>query len=268
MSSCSPFSKKENSDTSKVVAMAFGEKLFIEDITELSEPLLSKQDSQKIIFNYAKNWALEKTMIEKAKNNLSLAKRKEIEARAKAYDATLSVFEYEQQLIDQKMDTSISEIAMKTYYDKYLSNYKLDAPIIKFNLVRNFKPAQLPTLKKYINDQSNINELKRYAAENVLETYVEDKWKAISFLSNRIPDSIISKAQLMQKGGLFVIQKEDISILLYIKDVKNAGEVAPFDLVKPEIRTILLSQKKSAYIAKAKAEIFDKAIKKNKVNIY
>ena len=83
LNACGLYSKKSNEDLSMLVATAYGEKLHINEIPGLSEPLTSSQDSQAIILNYAKNWAAEKAMVNKAKDNLSLAKKNEISDRIK-----------------------------------------------------------------------------------------------------------------------------------------------------------------------------------------
>lgn len=267
-SSCGLFSNKKNEDKSKVVATAYGEDLLLEEIPGLSEPLISKQDSQTIIINYAKNWAAEKAILKKANDNLSLAKKDEISDRIKNYEASLAVFEYERQLIAQKMDTTISEKVLQDYYNQYIQQYKLENSIVKFSFVKNFETTQLPTLKNLITKREKEKELKHYVVENMLDAYLENEWKEFSFLRSRIPDSLISNAQLMQKGNLYVLNNENNSLLVWIKDIKSAGESAPFELVRNDIKNILLSQKKADYINKAKTEIFQNALKKNKVKIY
>ena len=268
LNACGLYSKKSNEDLSMLVATAYGEKLHINEIPGLSEPLTSSQDSQAIILNYAKNWAAEKAMVNKAKDNLSLAKKNEINDRIKTYESSLSVYEYERQLIAQKMDTTIPTKVLEDYYKKYFQNYTLESSIVKFSFIKNFETPQLPTLKSLITNTKKQKELKSFVLENVLDAYIEDEWKEFSFLRSRVPDSLASSTQLMQKGSLIEINKADISMLIWIKDIKTAGTAAPFEMVQDDIRNILLSQKKADYITKAKVEIFQKAIKKNKVKIY
>jgi hypothetical protein len=268
INACGLSPKKSSEDLSKVVATAYGEKLYISEIPGLSEPLTSSQDSQTIILNYAKNWAAEKAMINKAKDNLSLAKKDEISDRIKAYESSLSVYEYEKQLIAQKMDTTIPIKVLEDYYKKYFQNYTLESSIVKFSFIKNFESPQLPTLKSLITNKDKQKELKSFVLENVLDAYLEDEWKEFSFLRSRVPDSLATNNQLMQKGSLVVINKAEISMLIWIKDIKPAGTAAPFEMVQDDIRKIILGRKKAEYISKAKIEIFQKAIKKNKVKIY
>lgn len=266
--SCRIFSKKETSNSTSVVAEAYDQKLYLKDIPGLNNMMLTKTDSQQIIAEYANTWLNDQVMLKKANDHLSLAKKKDIELQAKKYETTLSIYEYEKELLLKDFDTSIAMSDLQKYYKDNTNSYSLEYPIVKFVLVKNFEKSQEAILKSMVLNQAKYPELKKYAMDHLLDYSADDSWKPLYLLRNSVPDSLIQDNQLQKTGTLFNIQKEGISILLYIKDVKLQGQPAPYDLVAGEIRSILLNQKKADFIKNSRKELMEKEIKKKKVKIY
>ncbi|MBX7227599.1 MAG: hypothetical protein K1X55_16310 [Chitinophagales bacterium] len=266
--SCRIFSKKETSNSASVVAEAYDQKLYLKDIPGLNNMMLTKTDSQQIIAEYANTWLNDQVMLKKANDHLSLAKKKDIELQAKKYETTLSIYEYEKELLLKDFDTSIAMSDLQKYYKDNTNSYSLEYPIVKFVLVKNFEKSQEAILKSMVLNQTKYPELKKYAMDHLLDYSADDSWKPLYLLRNSVPDSLIQDNQLQKTGTLFNIQKEGISILLYIKDVKLQGQPAPYDLVAGEIRSILLNQKKADFIKNSRKELMEKEIKKKKVKIY
>lgn len=266
--SCRIFSKKETNNSALVVAEAYDQKLYLNDIPGLDNLMLTKSDSQRIVADYANIWLNDQVMLKKANDHLSLSKKKDIELQARKYETTLSIYEYEKELLLKDFDTSIAVEDLQKYYKDNTNSYSLEYPIVKFVLVKNFEKSHEAILKSMVLNQAKYPELKKYAMDNLLDCSAEDSWKPLYMLRNSVPDSLIQNEQLQKKGTLFNIQKDGTSIMLYVRDIKLQGQPAPYDLVSEEIRSILLNQKKADFIKNTRKTLVEKEIKKKKVKLF
>ena len=266
--SCRIFSKKETNNSALVVAEAYDQKLYLNDIPGLDNLMLTKSDSQRIVADYANIWLNDQVMLKKANDHLSLSKKKDIELQARKYETTLSIYEYEKELLLKDFDTSIAVEDLQKYYKDNTNSYSLEYPIVKFVLVKNFEKSHEAILKSMVLNQAKYPELKKYAMDNLLDCSAEDSWKPLYMLRNSVPDSLIQNEQLQKKGTLFNIQKDGTSIMLYVRDINLQGQPAPYDLVSEEIRSILLNQKKADFIKNTRKTLVEKEIKKKKVKLF
>ncbi len=56
--------------------------------------------------------------------------------------------------------------------------------------------------------------------------------------------------------------------LLNIKEYGLTGSVAPFEYAKPQVREVLMNQKRAAYLKEFKNDLYQKAVKDNKIEYY
>ena len=131
-SSCDYLSVLEKEEqTSEVVAVVNSEKLFKEDLKGILPNNFSKEDSLIIVNSYIQDWAIKKLLLKEAANNNSSESLENINKLVQDYKESLLINNYKEQLINQKLDTLISDQEIEEYYLANNENFKLNEVLVK-----------------------------------------------------------------------------------------------------------------------------------------
>ena len=111
--SCDLFKIKKETSAKEIVAIVNTEKLFKTDFINILPKNIHKIDSHVMAKSYIHDWAINKLLLEKAKNNSSSQTMNQINGLVKDYKESLLINNYKEQLIKQKLDTVITEEELK-----------------------------------------------------------------------------------------------------------------------------------------------------------
>ena len=119
LSSC-----KDQYDTSdEVVVRVYNDVMLRSDLAAKMPYGQSDADSTRLADQIIKNWINTKTVLNFAERNLSDS-QKDFSKQLQEYRNSLVVYAYERELINQKLDTVISDREMRTYYEGNIENFK------------------------------------------------------------------------------------------------------------------------------------------------
>lgn len=218
---------------------------------------------------FIENWVKEKLLLQKALENLS-QNTANFEKQLENYRNSLLIYNFENQLINQKLDTVVSERELKKYYAANINNYKLREAITKAIFVAS------------LNSAPNTDSLHQWIYED-LQYYKED---LISFCSQFAIachlDTVewIPLAKIKEIGKLTADKKLNLTVgenliqdslrTMHIDafEIREKGETAPFSWVKGELKSIILNKRKIELIANVKQEIYESATLKKEYEIY
>ena len=91
-------------------------KLFKTDFIDVLPKNIHKIDSQVLAKSYIQDWAINKLLLEKAKNNSSSQTMSQINDLVKGYKESLLINNYKEQIVKQKLDTIVTEKELEEYY--------------------------------------------------------------------------------------------------------------------------------------------------------
>ncbi len=77
---------------------------------------ISDADSAVFVQNYINKWAKKELMFQKAEDNITTELKNEIEKQLEETRINLVIYEYQRQMMLQKMDTVISDEELENYY--------------------------------------------------------------------------------------------------------------------------------------------------------
>ena len=119
--------KNKQDQEQRVPVAKVGNIIFYYDqIPRLLQPGLSPTDSTAIIQNYINGWAKKQLLYLKAVENLSPDFKNEIEKQLQETRTNLVIYQYQRQMMLEKMDTAITEEELKSYYTTNEKNFKLN----------------------------------------------------------------------------------------------------------------------------------------------
>jgi hypothetical protein len=258
-----------NNEKGRVIASVNEKDLLLSQV--LKDMPNQIEDSTFFVEKYMNDWIRKQLMIYHAEINLS-SDIQNYEKQIEDYRASLLIYAYQQELINQNFDTSISYTQVESYYNQYKDEFKLSKNIFKgrFIVVEKFAP-QLKNLNKwYKSDKENsILDLTDYCQQFAKEYYLEDdKWQYFSVFNNKLPQYIKDDDYFLQNTKGVVFEDENLRYYVFVKDFKINESVSPLELEQDKIRNVLLNKNKIEYLRQLEDELYQNGIALKKIKIH
>lgn len=261
--SCNKQDKSENA-----IARVYDQYLYEEDIPEKSNKNLTKEDSILLRNNFINAWATEQLLLNKAKINIE-DENDEIKKLVDNYRKELLIDKYKQAVIQQDLDTVITEVDINKYYENNKSIYKLNEDLIQLKYI-HFN-SELKDKKKILNlfksnDKNNVNELINREFEFYSFNFNDSIWVSYKSVEKKLP--ILKEVNNLKKNQF--IQKEDSLgvYLIAVKNVLNRNDIAPQSYVTPLIKQMILHKRKLELTKKIEQTLVNDAINKKQFEQY
>lgn len=264
LSSCSFFER-----TDDILLARLGDsELHKSEITIPSS--LSGADSIAFVQQYIVNWAKEELILNKAQFNIN-ADALDIEKRLEAYKRSLLIHAYEQKLIEQQLDTLVTDSQIQRYYESHYQDYLLADTIARVMYLHLSSMApKLDSIKDLLFDRDSINfeAIEEYAHQYSKRYYYNEfEWLPWADLQKLVP--VKHENSLFDKDNYTMLVEDSLDVyLLRLLDVKEQGEIAPRMYVEEEIKSILLNQRKLKTIDVIQNKLFEDAKKSNQFETY
>ncbi len=178
--------------------------------------------------------------------------RKDKERQIRDYRNSLIIYEYQQQLIEQTLDTVITDSAIIEYYDRNKADFELKENIVKLSFVK--LPAHAPKLDNFAGDFRNMDESNRqkimdYTARHAANAFFEeDTWLAFNDVLKEIPITTYDQEAFLRNNRFIRLENEGYIYLVRIQDFRIKNDISPLNFEKSKIRNILLNQRKQKLI--------------------
>jgi len=270
LSSCSTFFKDETKKES--LARVGDTYLYKEDIEGLIPSGMSKRDSAAFVVNYINNWASKELLLGKSKINLPQEKLAAYNKLVSNYKTDLYTKAYLEALVQQSLDTVISESELKGFYSLEKENFKLREKLVQLRFVA------LPL--QFLNKQEIKTKLKNFKKEDkdYLDSiavqfkklhFNDSIWVSMSRLIEEIsPLTSINEDKYLKKSQFFELQDSMGVYLGKVNKVLYVNDIAPMSYVTPDIKQIIMNRRRRMQIKKIETEIIDEAIKEKEFEVY
>jgi hypothetical protein len=193
-----------NTQEQEPVAQVFDKVLTQQDLLEIIPENISGNDSIQFVQNFINNWIKEQVIIHKAELNLK-EEEKAFDKKLEEYRKSLLIYQYEKQLIAQKLDTNVSDAEIEQYYKDNPQNFELKENIIQgiYIKVRNEAP-NIDQLKKWLfyqyNDENKAN-IQEYITQFAEDFFINDStsWVQFSDVLKNIPIKPYNEEDFLKK---------------------------------------------------------------------
>ncbi len=173
--SCKP---KSSSPAEKAVARVGDSYLYLSEIKEVGSGSGPK-DSLELVRKYINNWIREMLVLQQAEKNLT-EDRKNFDKMVEDYRKSLITYQYESELVKQKLDTVVTDEEIENYYEQNKANFELKDNIIKVIYVKVRKNApKVEKVKEWYrsSDIKNRDALTGYCHQFAENFYLdENSW--------------------------------------------------------------------------------------------
>lgn len=263
--------EKKTEDKGEVIVSVYGKKLYKTDLENIVYEGISYNDSVVRAKFYIDKWVRNQLLIRQAENNLT-PEQLDFTKRLEEYRNSLVINKYETELINQNLDTEVTEDQIYDYYNNNSAEFRLNRDIVQLasvslpndskkkwvftKLFRDYDSLMVDSLTSLANQYAlgydfNIKEWRDF--EEVIDTYDLKIKDNKSFLNDK---------------KFFIVNNEDIYTLVKICSYRLIGDVSPCEMETDRIKYIILSNRKKELLEKLYDDLQTKAIQDNAFDVY
>ena len=251
---------------SQALATAYGEHLYIDDVSHLLATEHSALDSQHIIDKAVDNWLMDEILLREAKNKIGKTTR--ISNLLEDYERSLYIQELEARQLAENLDTSLTTAELDTFYNNTKSDWILNEPIIQFLFVKVPASTYDDTMKTLwkTEDLPALRSSLMSSEENICLLEV-DKWYYGSSLKNIRPSDLWKRIDL-SKTETYKYTDNNSQLLLKILGNMDKGSQAPKAIAYPLIKQRILHDRSLSYLKNWRKDQYQKEIRSKDIVIY
>lgn len=264
--SCSIKEKQETNRTPFLEVA--GKYLYKDEIDNIIPKNATLIDSANVADRYIQRWVTEILMYENANRNIS--NREKIDELVEEYRKSLIIHEYEQALVAQRLDTTVSEEEMKKFYEQYGNSMLSENDLIKGLLL--IVPKDAPQIEKVrewvrIADRNSVEKIEKYSLQNALSyDYFMQEWTDFSKILKKVPLSIENTREYLSSRRFDEITDSTKHYFIKISKATFMGEKEPYEIAKKRIKNTLLNKRKSDFIINFEKSMYNDAVEKGDIN--
>lgn len=245
--------------------------LYADEITPLLIEATGSEDSAQRVSAYINRWATQQLLIDQALINLPDEQLDEFNTLVNEYRTYLHTEAYKNAIIGRQMDSAISEIELRTYYEANKEIFKLNEDLLRVRFIQiDPQYSNLDEISRMFRryedeDKRRLDSLKiQFRSYNLNDSAWIRKQRFFTVLPTLAPD----QHALLKKTDFQQLQDSLGVYLIKINEVLHPNDRAPLSYVRPTIREILLNKRKLELIRQLETDLTQDAIETNKFEIY
>lgn len=268
-SACNSF--LNNNLGEEVVAEVGGEKLTKRQL-EMAIPSNVKQvDSISFAQNYIEKWVKNQLLLEKAEINLDRNTQRSIDLMIDNYRTSLMLFKYQQIIIQQKLDTIVTDEQVDEYYNFHSGNFKLDSSVVKSIYVQIPKALHdRNNVRRWIRSkkEDDIISLEDYCYQNARNFSMGEDWQYFGSILKDVPRRISNQDVFLQRNRYIETTDSLYAYYVAILEYRLTNDTTPVIFVKNQIHDILINHRKVKLIQDLENNIYNDAVDQKKFIIH
>lgn len=265
-------SDKEKSPERIPVAQVGKFILYYDEMPRLIQSGINETDSLALIQNYINKWAKRQLLLQKAEENLSPELKAEIVQQVEEARFNLVIYQYQRQMMLEKLDTTLAETELESYYSENEKSFTLSSNIVKALFVK--LPSDAPELEKIknlvrSNSQSDLQELETYCYE-FAEKFDDfnEEWVPMDRISVELRSDIENEENFLKRNTFFETSDSLSVYLVSIRDYRLRSSIAPFGYVRDDIKRIIWNNRRFNFLQSLENGIYNEALKEKNFKIY
>ncbi len=257
-------------DDDPPVARAGDKYLRLSELAQRIPDGLSERDSITLAQNYITKWVQQEILLEQAKNQLS-AGEQDFSTQLEEYRNSLLLFTLEQKIVEEQLDTGVSEDEIARYYQENRSQFELKGNIVKFDMVKVTKRSRnLREFRRLLKSANpdDFPALETYAEKNATDYWFAREWVAMNTLLDEMPLEVDNQALYLRRTSYAEAEDSLHIYLLRINDYRTTDSIPPLEFERGKIRNIILNARKLKLIEDKRVEMIEQAFREDEARIY
>jgi hypothetical protein len=246
--------------------------LYSDEIPKLIKRGVNDSDSSALFQNYINKWAKRQLLLQKAEDNLSPALKNEIENQLEETRANLVIYQYQRQMIEEKLDTVLTETELENYYAANEKSFILSSNIVKVLFIK--LPLETPDLNKIRTLARSNVPYDLQQLETICYQFAEkfddfnEEWVTMDRLSVELQQNIENEENFLKRNTFYETSDSTSAYLVSIRDYRLRYSLAPLEYVRDDIKRIIWNTRRFEFIQSLENGIYNEALKQNNFKIY
>ncbi len=252
-----------------LLAQVFDYKLYFEDVKDLIQGYSNAEDSIRQVKSLAEHWVRDRLILVEAEKNFP--KEANMNKLLEDYRQSLLRHFFEQRIIEERLDTVITENDLQRYYEANKEQHRLETGILRGYYFKIRKPQNrsdkiLTWWRTF--PQNHFEDVLAYAEQRARTNWSDSThWHEMHMLIQLFPEGTLSPQAIRSKQGIMK-EDRDYVYLLYPLEVYHERDIAPLSRVRPQAARYIIHQRELELLDRIKKEIYDRDIQNEQVKIF
>lgn len=254
-----------------LLAQVFDKRLYLSEVRAVLSPNLTSSDSILVQNAYIDRWIKENVILHEAEKNIPADLQ--IDKLVKDYQASLIMHQYEKSVVENLLDTIISDHELEAYYEENKSQYQLESTIVRCHLIKLPRNLQDRIIKKFENNwksnkKSDFLELVSLSNSYAKTYYLSDSiWYKLEVISQEMPQGSVNM-NAIRNNKVFQLTNDEYYYFLKILETKDKKEIAPLAFIQEQASKVILHKRKIALLEKLKDDLYQRATSRENIKLF
>lgn len=252
-----------------LLARVHNRELRLSELAGMFPPDATAADSTVVIGTFVNRWVRDAVLQVESERNLPADLN--VDRLVRDYRASLLRSNYENILVSERLDSTITQAELKDYYEQNKQQYQLEKPIIQCYFIK--VPYPTPEGERLrelwndgeIRDTAALNDYTNRFAELTLLN--DEAWYSLDEVARQLPEGTLTAGNARSKQE-FSQQDGQHRYFFRLLGFKNRLEIAPLEYVSDQARRVILHNRKTEVLKNAKEEIFQRELSRQNVETF
>lgn len=254
-----------------VVAECCGVRLYADELEGLVPPNTGKMDSLTQVNAFVDSWIRRQLMVHQAEINLT-PEQLDFSKQLQDYRTSLVIYAYETQMIEQYLDTVVSQEEIAEYYEDHKENFQLRSTMVKVAyVILDEDCKQAKEFKQLLSNRDTLDlpHLEMLAAHHAKSSFLDvDSWLRLDDLLTVVPLEIYNYESFFKKNRFVMFEKDDLVFMVRFEDYLLEKSVSPIEIEENGIKNIILLKRQKELLARMRSDLYEQAKKEKVFEIY
>jgi len=253
------------------VARVFEQYLYPSDLADAIPDGTSSNDSMILAKRYVDTWVKDQLMMNRAEQALT-EEQKDFQKQIAEYHRSLLIYSYRQKLLQQKLDTVVTQDEIQSYYQENTNNFLLGQDVIKGTFIK--VPLTSPRLEELrgwsrSNKEDDLDQMEKYCISYAAKySDFNNTWIYFSSIKPQLPMTISQPSRYLRYNRNIETTDSLYRYFLHVSDHLPEGEVAPLDMVSEDISSIILNKRKIEFFQDLEQRVYNDGVTRKQFEIF
>jgi hypothetical protein len=246
--------------------------LYLSDLSELynDKKFSSAEDSSALANAFIMQWVRNEVLANKAQQNLT-EDEKNVESLIEEYRNSLLIYRYQEKLLQERLDTIVSESEMLDYFNQHQDNFQLNRNIVRLIFVKIAKEKKGLRKIQRLLKENNLDDRQELLSNCMMEAekyYLDDEvWLEFDEVKKELPLQSYHDEHFLKNNKNLQVNEGDFVYLINIIDYRTQNSASVFDFERDKIRNLILQKRKNELLQKMQNDLLKDAELSNSIEI-
>lgn len=254
-----------------IVAECYDKKLYADELEGLVPSSAGKLDSLTQVNAFIDSWVRRQLLVHQAEMNLPPSEL-DFTKQLEDYRTSLVIYAYETQLIEQYLDTVVSQEEISTYYEEHKENFQLRSTMVRVAyVILDADCKQEKDFKKLLSDRDTLDvaRLDDLASQHAKFVSLDvDTWMRLDDFLTIVPIEIFNHESFLRKNRFVSFEKDGFVYMVRFEDYLLEQSVSPLELEEARIKNIILLKRQKELLERMRSGLYEQAKNEKVFEIY